>query len=103
MAQRTDTGKSCLGSSAGRVGEDCDASPRKTLPAHHSPARTNVASLIRDAVRLAAALLDDLFEHPEKIPTNLAHRRTSPFSCLSRFHNLLVYATLNLVPPSGLC
>jgi hypothetical protein len=41
-----------------------------TLPRHCrltiSPARTNVARFIHRAVRLAAAALDDLFEHPAR-------------------------------------
>jgi len=56
------TGKELLRSS-GWVGAKSYASPRHgrlTI----SPARTSLASLIRDAVRLSAALLDSLFEQP---------------------------------------
>jgi hypothetical protein len=49
---------------SGRAGKNDYASPFGHCRLTDSPASTNVALIIHRAVDLAAAWLDDLFEHP---------------------------------------
>ncbi len=59
-------GKEPVSAGSGRVGKNDVASPPRHCRLTVSPASTDVALLIRRAVDLAAAALDNHFEHPAR-------------------------------------